>query len=387
MIAVDWSHTKDLTTYDGKKVRIEDKAALLKRLTKGESKRWLESKCRAQPLVLEQGCPLSLIYYFTKMGIPVHLIDNKATENYRKEHNLKKSDEADARIIYELATNGIKLQLIEMDNKLLQMHDLYHQYCRYQKARVAMQNMKKAHQRQYGSGESNIHSLSIAVAQPDLLPYDIAIDTLKAREKSLLKRLELTTKSLPFFEAGGESKLKPQSIFSVKPSAIKGLGQRIWLGLMVTCNPSDFKCPSAYLRFCGLTNDVMQTHKYNRHAKMLYHMLAEEVMKQRDPKFRPIYDKCKADIALKFPIYTKLHIHNAALNRTATFLAKEIFRYGQESSGDSKHTLISIGSVQPLDKGMSAQLEHSRSSKKDGYVRSPAGHSSLGRVQVTDSAP
>jgi len=54
-------------------------------------------------------------------------------------------------------------------------------------------------------------------------------------------------------------------------------------------------------------------------------MLAEGVMKQRDEKFRSIYDKCKEDIAQKYPEYTKLHIHNGALNRTATFLAKEIY--------------------------------------------------------------
>ena len=35
----------------------------------------------------------------------------------------------------------------------------------------------------------------------------------------------------------------------------------------------------------------------------------------------------KVDIAEKHPDYTKGHIHNAALNRTATFLAKEIYKH------------------------------------------------------------
>ena len=34
MIAVDWSHTKDLTTYDGKKVRVETIRQLLSRIGK-----------------------------------------------------------------------------------------------------------------------------------------------------------------------------------------------------------------------------------------------------------------------------------------------------------------------------------------------------------------
>ena len=336
-IAIDWSHTKDLTTYDGKKVRVENRKALLARLKKlGDGDMGGESKCDEQSnqhlhppvAIIEQGCPLSLLYDLLLISVEVKTISNRATEDYRREHGIVKTDEADAKIIYELAENGAKLTDVTLDDKLLQMKDTYHQYCRFQKARVAMGNMKKAHQRHYGAGESratvkqSIRSLHLA---PDLSPYDIAIDTLKAREKSLIKKVEEIAKGLPLFEARGESKSNVQSKKTLKPPAIKGLGQRIWAGLIVTANPSTFKCLSAYLRFCGLTSDVIESHKYNRHAKMLYHMLAEEVMKQRDPTFRPIYDKCKADIAEKYPDYKKIHIHNAALNRTATFLAKHIY--------------------------------------------------------------
>lgn len=333
-IAIDWSHTKDLTTYDGKKVRVETLKRLLPRIADGdESRGWIKSiSCVQSPsAILEQGCPMSLIYNLVKGGVQVSLIDNKATENYRKEHNIEKTDENDAKIIWELSQNGTRLHPITVDDSLLQLHDLYHQYCRYQKARVAMGNMKKAHQRHYkGARESKteLQSKLYTYLAPDLSPYDIAIDTLKAREKSLIKQVEQIAKGLPLFEAGGESKGIENSTSHIQPPAIKGLGKRIWVGIMVTANPSTFKCLSAYLRFCGLTGDVIKSHKYNRHAKMLYHMLAEEVMKQRDPTFRPIYDMCKADIGEKHPDYKKIHIHNAALNRTATFLAKEIYSWG-----------------------------------------------------------
>jgi len=375
MIAIDWSHTKDLTIYDGKKVKVVTLKQLLAMMSKdggtgesifiikstravqplppsdndggGESTAPVESNNGLQPspsVVLEQGCPMTLIYNLVKAGAVVSLIDNKATENYRKEHDIEKTDENDAKIIWNLSQNGAKLQPVTVDDKLLQLHDIYHQYCRFQKARVAMVNMKKALRRQYvGVGESKplLQSTRIIHLTPDLSPYDIAIDTLHAREKTLIKKLGQTAKGLPLFEAGGESTLLVQSRFVIQPPAIRGLGQRIWLGLMVTANPSNFKCLSAYLRYCGLTGDVIISHKYNRHARMLYHMLAESVMKQRDPNFRPIYDKCKADIAEKYPDYKKIHIHNAALNRTATFLAKEIYRLscGGESRGNIQSTL------------------------------------------------
>ena len=323
MIAIDWSHTKDLATFDGKKSRTETAKALLKRL-EGESNITKESIVKSQPsIVIEQGCPLSLIYSFAKEGHTVGLIDNHATEAYRQEFNIGKTDENDAKIIYKLANDGAKLQTIDASDKMLETHSLYHQYCRYQKARVAMTLMKKAHERAYGNGESivMIESKRESQSNPyDLSPYDIAIESLQSREKSLLKQME-----------GGKSKTLVESKSTLNPPSIKGLGKRIWIGLMVTANPASFKNLSAYLRYCGLTSDVVKSHKYNRHAKMLYHMLAEGILKQKDPEFRPIYDKCKADITESHSDYTKLHIHNAALNRTATFLAKRIFEHCKPS--------------------------------------------------------
>jgi len=336
MIAVDWSHTKDLATYDGKKSRTETAKALLKRL-EGESNIGIESRNTLQlAIVIEQGCPLALIYGFVKSGHTVGLIDNHATEAYRKEFNIEKTDENDAKIIYKLANDGAKLQTIDVSDKMMETHSLYHQYCCYQKARVAMTLMKKAHERSYGDGKSTDTIKSTEKSQPnpyDLSPYDTAIESLQSREKSLLKQLDKSGKE-PIME-GGESKRGIQSIIVLNPPSIKGLGKRIWIGLMVTANPVSFRNLSGYLRYCGLTSDVVESHKYNRHAKMLYHLLSEEILKQKDPEFRPIYDKCKADITEKHSDYTKLHIHNAALNRTATFLAKRIFKHCKSIMVDS----------------------------------------------------
>jgi len=195
--------------------------------------------------------------------------------------------------------------------------------------------MEKAYRRQFGDGVKSMQTIesivdlnnpssatggereSISIMKPkrsfhfspsnDTLPYDIGIDALKAAERSCLKKIVELVPPIP------------QSL------KIKGLGPRIWAGIFITANPANFSTLSSYLRYCGLVNLDQLDHKWNRHAKMLYHMLAEEVIKQRDEQFRPVYDKCKTDIAERYPEYTKAHIHNAALNRTATFLAKEIW--------------------------------------------------------------
>jgi len=334
--AIDWSHTKGLTTFDGKKLRVEDRKSLLKRLHGSkdgeESNKEVKSIgiLHSPSVVLEEGCPTSLLYDLIRVGCEVKVISNRATQDYRVAHSIEKTDENDAKLIWELSGNGAKLKAVNLDDRLVQLHSLYNQYCRYQKARVAMQNQKKAYLRHFGGGESTMAIKSNTILQPsaDVVPYDIAIDTLKAKEHSLLAKLKPLV-------AGGESRTSIKSIFYFQPPVIRGLGDRIWAGITVTANPTNFKCLSAYLRFCGLTADAIESHKYNRHARMLYHMLAEEIMKQKDPTFRPIYDKCKADIAEKYPDYTKMHIHNAALNRIATMLAKTIFnhcRAGSEST-------------------------------------------------------
>lgn len=365
IIAVDWSHIKGLTIYDGKKVSVVDRKALLKKLagesiinvkTKkflnpastgagGESIEAIKSKTPINPsaplVILERECPLSLIYDILKVGCQVSTIINFEVKAYREARGIEKSDENDAIAIYELAQEKPNLlSLVSLDDAQIQLVDLYQRYKRYQKARVAMVNMRKAYIRQFGDGvkstskvqssfgfnpspaiegegESieNIKSTTSFNPSPSdgTLPYGIGIDTLKAAENSCLKKIV---------------KLAPPVPQSLK---IKGLGPRIWAGIYITANPANFPTLSGYLRYCGLVNLDQLDHKWNRHASMLYHMLADEVMRQRDERFRPIYDRCKENIATKQADYSKKHIHNAALNRTATFLAKEVWQTGRES--------------------------------------------------------
>jgi len=373
MLAIDWSHTKGLTTYNGKECKIENRKDLLKRLSKnglaGESTALVKSMGEVNPstplVILEQGCPPSLVYDILKTGSQVKVISNRATQDYRVEHNIEKTDETDARIIYELSNNGANLTPVSLDDKDLQLLELYQRYKRYQKARVAMTNMKKAYVQQFGDGESRSNLKSTLLVNPspalegegesitpvksmagvnpspsdDTLPYDTGIDTLKASENSCLKKIVRLAPPVP------------------ETLKIKGLGPRLWAGIYITANPANFPTLSSYLRYCGLVNLDQLNHKWNRHARMLYHMLADEVMKHRDEEFRPVYDKCKADIAEKYPDYTKLHIHNGALNRTATFLAKKIWRVAP--TGESIVSIKSKRHVNPVGT-LGEKIEHNR---------------------------
>jgi len=143
-----------------------------------------------------------------------------------------------------------------------------------------------------------------------------------------------------------ESMTNLQSMTKIQPPAIKGLGKRLWIGIIVTANPTNFPCLSAYLRYCGLTGDAIESRKYSRHARMLYYLLAEGIVKHRDSTFRPLYDKFKGDMAVRYEGEKPYRINNAAMCRTSTFLAKAIYRHCTDGAGESMSMVQSISKVQ-----------------------------------------
>jgi hypothetical protein len=307
MIAIDWSYVKQLATYDGTKARIEIKEEIVKRVHKYDN-----------DVVVEQECPLSLIHYFLMNNVNVYAIDNKTCHNSHLANGTVKTDINDAIILWQSSNNKSNLKQITFENKPIKLYDLYHQYNRFMKARVAISNMKLSHERCFGIGESktSVKSIYIVHPMPDLSYYDDSINLFLSKENELRKLFDklLNTKS------------------HLKNINIKGLGKRLWFRIAIIANPNNFKCLSSYLRYCGLTDISLESHKFNRHAKQLYRLLAESMLRINNKEYRALYDKIKFDISKKHEDYTKGHIHNATLNRIATLLAKRIFEYGKNNT-------------------------------------------------------
>jgi len=329
MIAIDWAHTKKLVSFDGVKVREESRASLLKRLRIGDDS---VLSLKSNPLVnsptvveesietvksggslnsaiiLETGCPHSLTYDLVRLGYPVQFIKGQDVKALRDMNGHEKGDVSDTMLIHFLAS--IKPNLLSapvtMSDSTMQATDAYRRYYRIQSARVALQNQGTGFKRCFGGISEELET---------------ALGTLKAAETSYLKKAESLVPEMP-----------------LELRQIKGLGDRLWTGIIVTANPVKFKTLSRYLRFCGLVSKEQIGPNYNRHARMLYHQLAKSVaMMQSEPHYRALYDKCKLDIAERFPDYTKGHVHNAAMNRVSTFLAKEIYRVVSERDRESRN--------------------------------------------------
>jgi len=313
-LGIDWSHNKGLEVYDGKNVLTYTKKNLLKYISdimgNGESNVPIKSMVEIQPLpkpnlvtvYIEQGCPLYLQYDIWKCGVNIVLIDSHNVSEYRRINDIDKTDSNDAKVIYliGISNNGYKQD--KVNYQLLELHGLYHQFRLYQKARLMIGNVKLGHTKSYGRFDDDT--------------YDKCTELLQQKEHVLIKGLE-----------------KRVRIIKQIPN-IKGLGRNLWIGIVITANPIYFPCLSAYLRYCGLVN--LQSlrgatakgktfRKYNRHANQLYRLLADSIVVWKDPIFRPIYDKCKLDMQIKYEGQRKFRINKAALNRVATFLAKAIY--------------------------------------------------------------
>ena len=305
-IAVDWSLKKKFATYDGTKSKKHDnRASFLSWLRKlGHN--------TDTTVILEQGCPYSLVLDIQSEGNPVSLISNKATKLYRVEHGIPKTDEGDATIIWNLANSRPQdLKPALKDYRRLRLRFLYRKFSRYQKARITAQHIERSQLRYFPEEQLASGDPSTDCATR----YHSATEALLEAEKAAMK------------EATDQLSRAQSKSIPPRPR-IRGLGNRIWIGILATANPVDFKCRSSYVRFCGLTQDAKESKNYSRQAKKLYHQLAIAVaVRHKNEDYVPIYDRWKLDIKAKHPDYDDNRVEKAALIRIATLLANDIFKY------------------------------------------------------------
>ena len=341
MIAIDWSHTKQLVTYDGKSVWKGNRAALLKRLRDGgmeESNREVQSEGLLNSIppgvgesivgvqsihtvnltpqlgeeaerpiqsvitfnspnltILETGCPISLIYALSRTGYIVRLVKGQDVKAFRTTIGSDKSDEIDALSIYNVADLYPHLlsDPITLDNQQIQLMDSWHRFYRTQKARVGLSNQMKGFQRYFGSDGEGMKE---------------ALEILKKTEATYLREAKRNCPPIP-----------------ERLQKIKGLGEGIWASILATANPINFKTLSRYLRFLGFVDKEQIGSKFNRLAKRNYYLLADQIIRHRDPQFRPFYDKVKGQFKERYPDWKAGKVNGMAVNRLCTFLAKEIY--------------------------------------------------------------
>jgi hypothetical protein len=110
-----------------------------------------------------------------------------------------------------------------------------------------------------------------------------------------------------------------------KVKHIKGLGSRYLAGILAYAHPDRFSSQRKFLFYCGYTQASRIRKNYCRRIKPIMYNLVESVIMAKDPKYYTLYLKFKEDAKIRNPDKPKMAIHRIAVNRTATFLLKEIY--------------------------------------------------------------
>lgn len=171
----------------------------------------------------------------------------------------------------------------------------FHQYATVTKISVIIQNWRYGYHKEYETEPPNIN-----------------IDEVKKLKTQILKELSAMIKDdLPQIKH------------------IKGVGIVSLSGILAYAHPSRFPSLRKFLFYCGFTEASKRLRKptgalrYNPLIKPIMFNAVECMIRAKDHTYYQLYLKFKEDMKLKYPTYKSTHY--VAINRTATFLLKELY--------------------------------------------------------------
>jgi hypothetical protein len=243
-------------------------------------------------IYLEEGCPGHLLQSLLGQN-EVFLVDGRAVKAARDSIGLSKTDSNDVLALRELVRQQPLLprRLTQQEIEEVETRQKYSYYCKIASLIASLKNRQR----------------SLSVEFGESLPHLDAILVELEREKRKAARCFM------------------QFAPVARRLQIRGVGPRYLGGILVKAHPDRFRSLSSYLYYCGLKGSAIESKRYSRHVRSLYHQLAASVVMQKDVRFYRLYRKVKRDLAERFPDAGKSRIEGKAKNRLATFLAKEIY--------------------------------------------------------------
>lgn len=278
MIAVDWSHTKNYAICSGLDTKIVDNNKLLE-LAKGEK------------VVIEEGAPLITLFKLSRIS-QLYSIPNTVVIEERRKRGLNEhksgieDDLLDAKLIYELSSNGYPIRKVDITDSQFKLVDLYHQFIYAEKSYKRLNNLLLSMRRQFGDISKNDTYFQLSIHK----------DEMEHRINSLKKDIE---------------KLAPEP-----PSEfvqIKGVGKWLWSSIYVIANPKLFPSKQSYRKFCGLVDRNSIDYKFNRQARRIYWNIVDCLIKNKNPYWSELYYKFRENV--------NNHPDGVSRNRVATKFA------------------------------------------------------------------
>jgi len=283
----------------------------------GRAKKWvfIDEDSPDNEIYIESGCPKYAMTQLIDQGYRLFICQGADTAKLRKELKWEKSDENDAKLIQELFIQSPEsfIEFEKPQQLMFKRNLIMSEYEAITKELVGIKNRKSAIVKEFGPNQT----------------YEETIKLFEGTKQKLLKQVRPLIKEE-----------------MSRVSHIKGIGPALVARILAVAHPNKFSSGSAYRTYCGFTKESRGTNKFNRLAKSLYYLMAQQTMIHKDPVYREMYDTVKEKELTKTCATCWLTIkghkckkrkspdqsvcpiraHTVALNRVSTKIATEFFK-------------------------------------------------------------
>lgn len=303
--AIDWATKKDLAiTKDGEKVKfipatIESFDKFLNSLD--------GNKCQ---FYFEEGGGDSFKLLANRNKHKVFTTPGRNTDERREKLGIEKTDENDVKIIFNMAKNNPELfrEFAELDVKTANI------CMRFKSRSDAEKNKVRA--------KNRLYALKI---RSELLEMGKSKEKMIKQKENIIKELEkdfkLETKEL-------DKVVKAHPIYINYLKDIKGIGPACAGGLIAGIKRASEHGNKYSLRhYAGMLHyDKNKPWRPNNVLKRALYFFAEEIIKNRTPKWRELYDNMKIYYANKHPDWRKNLIDKYAKKFVQTKFLDEMYK-------------------------------------------------------------
>lgn len=316
MFSVDWAVKKELKIYAIQKDKLKTIPSTISEFAK-----FLSTIKKPTSFYFEEGGGDSYKLLARRKGHQVYTIAGKKTKEYRENIGLQKSDEADAVIIGQMAkTNPSEFyQFRELDDTT---------------ARIAILFKERADTEENLVRQKN--KLFALKCRLELISLDGYKDKVIERKENIIdalqKEFELQTKLL-----GKE--VEKHSVWTDYLKDIKGVGAAVGAGLIARIKrASRFTDRYSLRHFAGMITKKGNPQFDHKLKRTLYHF-TEEIIKQRTPVWRELYDNMKKFYKEKHPDWSKGKVNNFAKKFVQTKFLDSVYEKMIEIEKDAKASM------------------------------------------------
>lgn len=263
-------------------------------------------------IYIESGCPKFLLYNLIDRGCKIFTCKGEETSHLREELKIKKTDENDVRVLQQLYQKDPSLfaEMLKPDADEIKFKFIVGKFEALTQIIIGLKTRSRFAEKEYGE-------------------FDFLKPQIKALEREKIKLIKST---------------KPLLTKETQVISIRGISTTLIARLLSQAHPKHFPTLSRYLAYCGYEGYMKKRHEkgkgkrpnYLAHGVLAF--MAKSMLMNKNPTYRALYDKCKLRYQTEHPEWSKLHIHNKALNIVATFIAKE-FWFKLHNNGENKNVI------------------------------------------------